>query len=167
MSELIVDKPNVKTLFHFGQYYCIQDGESYGVFLIDRASGRQEMYGTTCLTLHRAWRQFWDAVDGAMIRRMDKIEENPGTGIWADPDVVGKYITNISSRLGREEYENRCLKVNGRSDSPLTEEQRLAFELDMYRRYGGDGKFPPGLKWRLKMLMIQAQGQNAQKETHP
>ena len=167
MSDLIVDKPNVKTLFHFGQYYCIQDGESYGVFLIDRASGRQELYGQPSLTLHRAWRQFWGAVDSAMIRRMDKIEENPGTGLWADPDEVGRYITCITSRVGREEYENWCLRVNGRPDSPLTEEQRIAFDLDIYRRYGGNGKFPPGLKWRLKTLMIQAGVQNEQKETHP
>ena len=167
MSNLIVDKPNVKTLFHFGQYHCIQDGESYAVFIIDRASGRQELYGQPSLTLHRAWRQFWDAVDMAMQRRIEKVEANPATGIWADPDVEGKYITNISSPIIREEYTTRYQRDNGRADLPLNEDQRLCFEVDMLNKYSPKTPVPIGLQWRVRTLLIQMQGKNEQKETHP
>lgn len=77
--------------------------------------------------------------------------------IWADPKTLGRYITDLRVDLMQQEYRQRCLKENGRADSPLTEEQRLRFELDMLAKYATRYPLPEGLAWRAYTLQIQLQ----------
>ncbi len=155
MDEFIVDKPGVKTMFKFGNIFCILDGEGYAVFRIDRAAGRQEMYGETTLSPHRAWEQFWDAVDTEMRQRLeDRFGPSVG-GLWVDPDSTGRYVTNLKSPVIHREYQQRCADLNGRFDSPLNEEDRLKFEMDMIQKYGEHYPIPPALKWKVEGIKIQ------------
>lgn len=77
--------------------------------------------------------------------------------IWADPRRADRYITNLRSNVMNEEYRRRCLAENGRADSPLTETQRMRFDLDMLDKYAEHFPLPDGLYWRVYTLRIQLQ----------
>ena len=155
MGELIIDREGVRTVFKFGSVYCILDGHGYAVFDIDRQSGRQEMYGETTLSPHRAWEQFWDKVDIAMREKLENSFGPAKDGTWVDPDSTGRYIVNIKSPPMRREYHQRCSEVNGRYDLPLDEYERLRFDVDMMDKYREHYPIPPALKWKAESIRIQ------------
>lgn len=166
MSDLIIDREGVKIVFKFGNVYCVQDGHGYAVFQIDRESGRQEIYGGVTLSPHKAWKMFWDKVDSVMMERLEMRFGLSEDGLWADPDLPGKYITNLRSSIINKEYRQRCCETNGRYDSPLNEEDRIQFDVDMLKKYGNHYPLPQALRWRAEGLRIQADVK-AHEKRHP
>lgn len=166
MSDLIIDRPGVKTVFKYGPVYCILDGEGYAVFTIDRESGRQEMYGQVTFSPFKAWETFWSRVDQVMQERLEMKFGPAKDGLWADPDEPGKYLTNLRSPIINKEYRQRCADLNGRYDSPLGDEARLRFDLDMLKKYGEHYPIPAALRWRAEGIKIQA-GLAEYKKRHP
>ena len=166
MSDLIIDRPGVKTMFKYGPVYCVLDGEGYAVFVIDRESGQQQMYGQITFSPYKAWEMFWQKVDQVMMERLESKFGPAVGGLWADPDEPGKYITNLRSTIINKEYRQRCADLNGRYDSPLSEEDRWKFEIDMLNKYGEHYPVPPALRWRVEAIKIQ-HNMAEHKKRHP
>ncbi len=163
MNPIDIQRSNERTLFQFAGVVLVEDEGRYQVYTIDRESGRREPMCGSTLSIHKAWTSFISKVDMVMRKRIEaRFGPFDAISPWVDPDGPSRYIADLQSPIIRPEYEQRMIDVNGRVNTPLSELERLRFDLDMVEKYRAFYPLPEVLEWKLQSIKMQYR--NAQRE---
>lgn len=164
MSDNIsVVRSDERILFQFAGVICAEDDGRYEVYIRDKESGRRNAVCDKTASIHRAWDSFISKVDIEMRKRIEaKFGPFGAANPWVDPDGPSHYIADLQSPTIRPEYEKRQVELNGRINTPLSELERLRFDLDMVEKFRPFYPLPEVLEWKLQGIKIRFR--NAQRE---
>ena len=82
--------------------------------------------------------------------------------MWAT-DPQNPYITNINHPIIRAEYAEYCRARGFRQDIPMSDDERLAFDVAMVQKFGVDRTMPE----RCRYLFCAVEEKYTKKETVP